>query len=482
MRLALTLSIDALLGVDGGAYLLSRNAVLGDEPTGAGFPRPPLAPGWQLLAATWMFGDDVGYKVWSAIASLAPITAVYFLSRKFLTPWQSLAAAALISVDLQLMEMLVTGALPLQGFSLIAITLGALWNSTDDKSRKWVNAIIIAIAFPLTFYVNQTSAGLIVIVAFSFWMFTSFANPDDRVRWFKKPFVLGRVGLIGLAGGSLIALSALPWYIDVRPLGGVLRYPGPLIYFSGPYDTSWFQFAWGLAVGVLIWRIAEDFRLRGLGLVISILSILLVFMSYDETIINIFYRSRYLVELFLVPCAIWLITRRLKPQVHIQVFAAAAVFILFFIGSVWTFYNQQGYSEMVSPETVNALTYLREQHPGENVISNAFTISLWIAAMNKVKSPHTWTAAPPERFISSDKDVRCVLNWSPGCDWRLSASRLQVTHVLIDDRFPYYNSRAPSNYGAPDNQWAVTEEAPWLNLIYTAGTTRLWAIEVGQIQ
>ena len=50
LRLVLAVTHDGYLGVDGGAYLLSRNAVLGDEPTGAGFPRPPLAPGFQAVA------------------------------------------------------------------------------------------------------------------------------------------------------------------------------------------------------------------------------------------------------------------------------------------------------------------------------------------------------------------------------------------------------------------------------------------------
>ena len=77
LRLALALSYDGYWGVDGGAYLLSVNNVLGNEPTGAGFPRPPLAPGWLLVPFVELFGDDAGYKVWSALASLCPVIPIF---------------------------------------------------------------------------------------------------------------------------------------------------------------------------------------------------------------------------------------------------------------------------------------------------------------------------------------------------------------------------------------------------------------------
>ena len=44
-RLVLVLSYHGYLAGDGAAYLLSRNYVLGHEPTGADWLRPPLAPG-----------------------------------------------------------------------------------------------------------------------------------------------------------------------------------------------------------------------------------------------------------------------------------------------------------------------------------------------------------------------------------------------------------------------------------------------------
>jgi hypothetical protein len=58
------------------------NAVLGDEPTGAGFPRPPLAPGWLLVPFVHYLGMDIGYKVWSSVASVLPAIPTYLLARR----------------------------------------------------------------------------------------------------------------------------------------------------------------------------------------------------------------------------------------------------------------------------------------------------------------------------------------------------------------------------------------------------------------
>lgn len=69
-----------------------------------------------------------------------------------------------------------------------------------------------------------------------------------------------------------------------------------------------------------------------------------------------------------------------------------------------------------------------------------------------------------------------MLGWIPGCDAALSAGALRVGFVLVDQRFPDYNDRAPANYLAPPDQWAVTARVPWLDLVYSMETTKLWRI------
>jgi hypothetical protein len=143
----------------------------------------------------------------------------------------------------------------------------------------------------------------------------------------------------------------------------------------------------------------------------------------------------------------------------------------------WQFYNQAGYSDMVTTDTAIALEYLEANHPGEGVVSNAFSMSLWFAGLIQAPSPYPYTHEPPRVFTNSDAHVRCVLGWIEGCDVAASTSVLDVSHILIDERFPFYNEHAPANYGAPPNQWTVTAESPWLTLVFEQGTTKLWRIE-----
>ena len=142
--------------------------------------------------------------------------------------------------------------------------------------------------------------------------------------------------------------------------------------------------------------------------------------------------------------------------------------------------GQAQYSDMVTVATAEALSELRnaEATPGrEGIVSNAFTLALWVSAMNKVDSPHPWTWTPPPHFAASDAQVRCVLGWVAGCDVAAAARGLGVGHVLVATRFPYYSPRAPGNYLAPPDQWTVTAEAPWLTLVYDEATTKVWRID-----
>ena len=133
---------------------------------------------------------------------------------------------------------------------------------------------------------------------------------------------------------------------------------------------------------------------------------------------------------------------------------------------------------MATPTTAEALELVQATDPGQGILSNSFTLSLWIAALNKVASPFAFTAPPPAAYVQDDKDLRCLLNWVPNCDPAAAQDRLGVGYALIDLRFPYLNARSPGNYKAPPDQWEVTASAPWLELVYSKGTTRLWRIVI----
>jgi hypothetical protein len=101
-----------------------------------------------------------------------------------------------------------------------------------------------------------------------------------------------------------------------------------------------------------------------------------------------------------------------------------------------------------------------------------------VAALNRVPSPFAFTAPPPA-YVETDQDLRCVLNWVEKCVPGHAARRLGIGYLLIEERFPYYNQRVPGNYLAPPDQWRRTAAAPWLELAYSEGSTRLWKISEG---
>ena len=71
----------------------------------------------------------------------------------------------------------------------------------------------------------------------------------------------------------------------------MLDYPGPIVYFTRMYDIAWLQLALGWGLGLLMVRNGQEPWLRALGVLCCLLGTLTVFLSFDETIINVFYRS-----------------------------------------------------------------------------------------------------------------------------------------------------------------------------------------------
>ena len=473
LRLVLAITHDGFLGVDGGAYLLSRNAVLGDEPTGAGFPRPPLAPGFQLVPFTWALGNDLGYKVWSAVASTFPLVGVYILGRRFLSTVPLTFAILFLSIDLVHAEMFVTGALPLQGFTLIAIAMASLCALNDRWSWPWT--ITLALSLPITAYTNHTSSGLAAIVLPAFVLFLMAGTREGRVAY------LGRI-LPPTVLGLTLAATALPWYLAVAPNSAIFHYPGAWVYPSHWATSAWIQTVLALGVGYWVARYAQHPHVRAVAGVLIVLGLLSPWMSTDETIINIFYRAKYLMAIPFYICITWIVFHYWwRPQlitwpVSIKATSVTAVVAVVVLGGyLWQFERQALYSDMILPSTARALEHVPER--GGAVISNSFTMALWISALQRVESPHTWTWEPPRAYTETDKHVRCLLGWVDGCDVAESTAELRATHVLIDTRFPNYNNRAPDIYKAPPDPWAVTAKAPWLQVVYSEGTTILWRIE-----
>ena len=465
VRLVATLTHDGYLGVDGGAYLLQAKRLLGLHIEQIDFTRAPLGPGIVLIPFTSLLGDDVGFKVWAAIFAVIPLfPAFYLLARRFLTHRVALVATAFLAVDLWQWEMLVTGVLPLIGIGLILLALWGLAGTGTDRDRL---AVIVAVG--LIPYVNQTSTGLAAVTIPTFLVALSFYSRSlDPIR----------LNIYPLATGVAIAAFALPWYKDVLPGSPRLSFPGPKIYIRPWSSAGWVQVWFAMPVAVALVKWAPTPALKALAVAMGAHSILTLFGSYDESIINIFFRSQHVVSPLLVLSIAWIVSS-IEPRLSKVAVRplTAGVFGLMVVGSAWLFNAQTGYSDMITPEMDRARALIPD-NADTTIITNGFMTGLWLAALEGSPTAWTFSTEPPPRFAEQYRHTQCLFGWTT-CFPSFAAEALNAEYVLVDTRFPHINHREPNLHGAPDDTWAPTHDATWLDLIYSEGTVRLWRVKSG---
>ncbi len=497
LRLFLVLSHDNMLGVDGGQYLLSALQVQGKDVTGQGFVRPLLAPGWLLVPFINIWGMDIGFKIFSAVTSILPLYGAWVLSRRFLSSRLSLLLTAFLSIDILLMEMMVTGTLPLIAYTILLIAFYAIWRLLDatDFSWKWIG--LLSICIPLIAHVNQTTTGIALVLIPVFVVANVIFCP--RATAYLPIFT-------GLLFGGILALTALPRYLAVAPGSAETNHPGPLIYFGNfPSDPAFLLVLIASPVAFFLVKWADDPRLRAYGVLMMSSALLTLFYSADESLLNIFYRNRYLFPLLWYPGVIWVFTESIRRGVWRGIPKQLGYGVLISLlgiglyGSIYTFHKQSSYSDHITLATMGILETLKATDPEAGIITNTRLMSLHVAAMNQVSVASAWTWKPPPAYTEEEYHVRCVLGWingedvyqvsglnlvlRPALDKReecipiQSKSVLQVEYVLIDTRFPRYKSYLPGSYMAPVDQWKTTGATDWLELVKEEDTVRLWRIK-----
>ena len=463
LRLVVTLSHEGYLGVDGGAYLLQTKRLLGLNIEQIDFTRAPLGPGIVLVPFIVLLGNDVGFKVWTAIFAVLPLfPAFYLLTRRFLSPVAALSATAFLAVDLWQWEMLVTGVLPLVGIGLILLTLWGLAGTGKPSER-----LAITIAVGLIPYVNHTSTGLAAISIPVFLVALSLSQGSfDPIRRNLYP----------LATGVVIALFALPWYKDVVPGSPRLSFPGAKVFINPWSSAGWVQAWFAVPVALAVVKWTPNPALKALAVVMGVHSVLTLFSSYDESIINIFFRSQHIVSPLLILLATWMAVQLVPLLTRLGIGTlAAGLFVLMAAGSLWLFQHQAHYSDMVTPAMDRARAHVPDQSE-KTLITNGFMTGLWLAALEGSPTAWTFSTEPPARFQEQYENTQCLLGWRE-CDPQAAAESLNSEYILIDMRFPHINHREPNLYGAPEDTWGPTEAAPWLDMVYSEGTVRLWKVK-----
>ena len=495
-RLYFILNHQGMWGVDGGAYLLSRNSVLGDEPTGTDFPRPPLAPGWLLVPFTYLFGDNYGLRYFALLFSFAVLPPFLLLSKRLLTPWQQVFAVFLLLVDWNLAEMFTAGVLPMVGFGFLLLGIWALCLLKDGGDRRATLALFLCL--PGIVYTNQTTVALAALAL------PAFVIGLGLNMGFLKRITLPVVVGIGLA------LTAWPWYMAVAPGSAQLRYPGPLAAFYSFQNAGWGLLLLAVIVGMILLSLFKVHgTYRGLAFIILAFSIFMPLRSYDETIQNIFYRARYLLMLPTTISVVWIASQWLKAPwpswwrlaVKTSIIGLIPVFLG---GYVFQLHAETKLGRMVTPETAEAIKWVNSQPERGTIVTNSYSLSLYVAALTKQKTAWTQIWDPPPAYVEQHRNASILLGWDAG-DPGQAARNLDATYILVETLWPAWGKAVGLNtpglggtyaivkkvspWGDPDlgyifklprnvNPWDITQQASWLELVWEKGSTKVWRVKL----
>ncbi len=468
LRLAVNLTHEGYLGIDGGAYLLHAKRLLGLELPQIDFNRPILGPGWLLIPFIEIWGNDVGYKVWGAIFSVLPlIPAGALLAHRLLPRKQALLATLLLALNPWHWEMVVSGSLPLIGIALIMLALWGLIPIAAGKGTRWDKLAVVG-SIALIPYINQTSTGLAAVSIPTFILAAMYFRRSLRPLKAAFPYLLT---------GALLALPAiLLYYGDVAFGGDRMTFPGPKVFIWPKIHAGLLVTFYGFTIAYGVIRYHPSPTIKALACVLAIHSFLPLFASYDEAIINIFFRSQHLASGLMILLGVWYVTHslsKLNTASLTRLGTAAAAMLLIF--SIWTFYRQTDYSDMVTPDMDRARGHIPSEYAGA-IMVNGFLTGLWVAALEERPTVWTFTADPPPMWQVQYARTRCVLGWRTDCDPKSEAAILETEYILIDTRFPYITKQEPNLWGAPDDTWGTLETADWLILEAHYGTVKLWRV------
>lgn len=470
------------LGVDAGAYLLGVNELLGKGATNASFTRLPLGAGYTLLPFTSVFGVVVGFKLWSAIFAVIPLLpALYLLFCRVVSkPWA--IAAAFVAVGGWLsQEMYVTGALPLVGFGYTALIMWGVWGIAEESQhtryaiaigwKKKLYAfryeITIALSLGLLAFTNHTAVGIAAIIL-PIWTLALTIRHPYRIFEMAWPVGMG----IGLA------MFAYPYYPQVGVGSDLYRYEGPLLFIRPTVlDMGWYVAIAGFATSYFAFKK----KWYPYAAVLAFLSFWAPFYSFDETIVNLTYRGRFLAAA-LMP-VVWadLVRERLSTfPYRAQVINLSLIAVLVVVGSVLVDDAQRRYSTFVTPQVESVLDVVKN-HPDKGaILSSNFGEGTFYQALTGREVYYTFAHKPPKAFTQSEADVRCIFNWVQNCNVDEAIERLDARFVVVNRKWPADWGQiymAPADGKNPVLLWTPLDAAPWLIPLAENELVKAWLIQ-----
>lgn len=461
---------EGLWGVDGGAYLLSSHYVQTGEQI-ADFKRPLLAPGWLLVPFVNAFGYDWGLRWFSLAAYLPILPATYYISRKALSPMQSVLAVFGVAMSWQMTEMWTAGVLPMIAFACMVFGMGLMWEIA--KQPRWGHKLIMGGLIGLMAHTNQTVAGIALITIPAYVLALGlFERRLKHLIWHLVPS-----GLIAL----VIIIPTIPYYLQVTPGSGLLRYPGPLLGVYTWANACWFMAAFLWPVG-WVSVIKGKGIIRPVGLLLLILVPISCLHSYDEALMNILYRARYLQMVPFYICLVywsptflhWLERKYDWKPIYQPAIGVALVVVL--LGHLFQCHAETKLGRMVSEDTHAGILWLNENAPGASTGTNSYSMSLFVAALTGTYSPWLQVYDPPAAYRDQHKDMSCVVGWTLDCDPKAAIDRLQVDYILANKLWPAVEAEIGDQVEGLGWLYRTIEAAsPWHDEILG----RTWSAEEG---
>lgn len=465
---------------DMGSFLMTRNWVLMDDPTGhmLAHYRPPII-GAVLLPFTTLFGDLLGSKILAIIFSVTIGPAFYFLARQSVGPWLSFAGAAIIMHLPLYGDMTAGGYLSMGAFALLMLQLAG---STHDGWDKRYIALTVVSTFLLV-GLNQTVAAwafvIIGLVLLTKLVYTGWVS------------ILP--GLTGLVMGGLVSLAWLPFYILHAPIEG-----NPLRIENGPFIMLFlqpfliFQVAtvliamWWLRGRVIIfvipvlllswignlgsWDIVVNNGMHRIAFLMPILTILIVLISLDR------------VKEFITPIFSVASLRRssLLPQPITLHLMNTGIVLFFMLHLAWLigFASIADPLDMLTEDNLAGIQWIEDNIDQETrTYVHPNGLGWWVGGLARRQWSGSWSTDAPLGFQDDQKAFNCTM-WNSECGGP-TMQELNLDYIFVD----YSRSinidnpmRMRSGDVIWDKVWALQERNKKLTLVFKQGSVVIYEV------
>ena len=440
-------------GSDMGSYLQTRNWVLGLDPIGPTTPhfRPPLI-GIFLVPFTTLLGDMNGGKALSLLLSIAPAIPMYFLARIYVRPWLAVLAALALVLNPQnaLNSALNQITLPAMAFAIWGLLVMAKLQRGEGKPWHLAPPVVLMAG------INQTVSGIFALMALAFFL----TSPSRQ---------LARA--LGLA-----TVACLPWlwfYLPSTPIANGHFVPGANLNIIPQWTTLL------LFVPVFLVFLLSPRQMLPWWAVALILTFAAQIVVAEEAINNVFQRGMRFVSIFTI-LALAITAEILSGKVaalklRLQRVAVLPLLALLVWGnSLWfsTFRNLADYYEFITPDSLQALNWLKDNTSSEaKILAYPEALGWYIGGV----VPRKWAGISGRgtalaAFARVNEATITAMGW-PGAGPGAGPGALGqegIDYVVVD-------RNSWQTFNGPD--WEALDTFPWFVKEAQFGTVGIYRLE-----